>query len=772
MHLAMLDMGQRKYGDATVCQVAGKVILVDGAHLGDDRAGASGADWPSIPEQLKSVLGKDGPHDIDLLVVTHCHCDHIGCLPELVQSGLITAKWALLADPRMGFGVPLGAEFPSVPGDTVGRVAAALVEEQLPVDASADEIRALIDAAATLQTRYARMIHRLLENGTRVILYGRDPHDVLEHEFASIGLKILGPAVNQLLICAYRIERERERADQRTSQAALPDSCDEISLYRTLVHSPLPDDEPLPDEGIGAAVNNQSIVLRVGQASDAVLLTGDMQFASLGIGHLGATMGQLHQAIINAGPYAFVKLSHHGAPNGTDEKFLDRIPATSLFGISSGSGDARHPSQSVLDLLASRSGKPIWARTDVNGLVSLRLTKGEPEWALARGELSTQEVVQGGRRASATAATPSADRQAPVVNGDRLAAVPKLMFVTNLAKLRSRVGDQADQAVDRIRQAGHSVVDLIEQIAPHEIAQMARGSHGLVVLGGYNVLSAEPVDALPSALRSRLPKRQRDPDNFVVWSDDPFGDPDLRGLPSIPVSRIPDVPGHGLMLAGLDLCESGQGSFGLRNCNRPFADAVYAKLGSASPILQTEPICTADIEASLVDVGHVYLMLHAASDQLGIYTGERMCPNGTGVTGSIDAFGIENVPPSCGATVFTGCCWGGLIVREMGAHWEAGGLSDLSVTDSIALTFLQAGARAFIGCTGQHYSPPEPPYQSASGPLHHYFWDGIAAGKSPAAALLDAKINYAIEMPYSAGDGAKAVEYKTWRQFTCLGLGW
>ena len=99
-------------------------------------------------------------------------------------------------------------------------------------------------------------------------------------------------------------------------------------------------------------------------------------------------------------------------------------------------------------------------------------------------------------------------------------------------------------------------------------------------------------------------------------------------------------------------------------------------------------------------------------------------------------------------------------------------MSDLSVTDSIALTFLQAGARAFIGCTGQHYSPPEPPYQSASGPLHHYFWDGIAAGKSPAAALLDAKINYAIEMPYSAGDGAKAVEYKTWRQFTCLGLGW
>lgn len=772
MHLAMLDMGQRKYGDSTVCQVGGKVILVDGAHRGDEQPGASGADWPSIPQQLKSVLGRDGPFEVDLLVVTHCHCDHIGCLPELVQSGFITPKWALLADPRMGFGIPLDAEFPVGPDGTVERVAAALIEEPLPDDASAEEIRALIDTAATLQTRYASMIDWLRENGAKVILYGRDPHDVIEHEFASAGLKILGPGVNQLLICAGRIERERHRAGQRTSLAALPDSCDEVSLYRSLVQAAQPDNELLPDGGIGAAVNNQSIVLRLGHAPDSVLLTGDMQFASPGIGHLGATMGQLNQAIINSGPYAFARLSHHGATNGTDERFLDRIPDTLMFGISSGSGDARHPNPSVLGLLSSRVGGASWARTDVNGLISLRLEGGDPQWCLARGELSSTEVARGERRTSVNSAATLFHRPVPIPDSNRVAGLPKLTFVTDLARLRSRVGDQADRTVERVREAGHTVVDLVEQIAPHEVAQTARGSNGLVILGGYNVLPAEPVDALPTALRARMPRRQRDADNYVVWSDDPFGDPDMRGLPSLPVSRIPDVAGQGLLLGSLDVCGTGQGTFGLRNCNRPFADEVYARLRGASPILLTEPVGTADIEANLVDVENVYLMLHATSDQLDIYTGDTMCPDGGGVVGSIDGFTIGNIPSSCGATVFTGCCWGGLIVREVGAMWDFGTLSDVPATDSIALTFLQAGARAFIGCTGQHWSPLDPPYKSASGPLHHYFWDGIAAGKSPAAALLDAKITYAIEMPYSPSDGAQAIEYKAWRQFTCLGLGW
>ena len=94
-------------------------------------------------------------------------------------------------------------------------------------------------------------------------------------------------------------------------------------------------------------------------------------------------------------------------------------------------------------------------------------------------------------------------------------------------------------------------------------------------------------------------------------------------------------------------------------------------------------------------------------------------------------------------------------------------------TRADALRFLEAGATAFVGCTGAHYSPREKPYHYFGGPMHEAFWRGLGTGQAPAEALLAAKAEYVRDFPHGMRSEAQhAIEYKTLHQYTCLGLGW
>ena len=97
-----------------------------------------------------------------------------------------------------------------------------------------------------------------------------------------------------------------------------------------------------------------------------------------------------------------------------------------------------------------------------------------------------------------------------------------------------------------------------------------------------------------------------------------------------------------------------------------------------------------------------------------------------------------------------------------------------TVRSSIALAALRNGARAFVGSTGINYSPTQRPYDYFAAPLHTAFWRGINAGIAPARALLEAKHAFALGMPHIGRRGSleEAIEVKTLRQYTCLGLGW
>lgn len=104
----LLDMGKEKYGDSILCKAGGKTILIEGGHPGDFD-GQPGSE--SIPAQLEQLLGPP-PFRLSLLVVTHCHIDHIGCLPKMVKQGLLEIEWGLVADEKLGWGNRIDGPIP------------------------------------------------------------------------------------------------------------------------------------------------------------------------------------------------------------------------------------------------------------------------------------------------------------------------------------------------------------------------------------------------------------------------------------------------------------------------------------------------------------------------------------------------------------------------------------------------------------------------------------------------------------------------------------
>ena len=288
-----------------------------------------------------------------------------------------------------------------------------------------------------------------------------------------------------------------------------------------------------------------------------------------------------------------------------------------------------------------------------------------------------------------------------------------------------------------------------------------------MLLGGYDVLPAMRFDTLPAPLRAQLGDAvASDPDSFVVWSDQAYAAVSGDGMADVPISRIPDGGDADFMLGALRTGAAGsRGRFGLRNSARPFAEGAYGLITGKEDMLCSGVSASTDIPADQVDAAAVYIMCHGAADDGSRFWGEQ---DATLLT----AMEVANVPPSAGAIVFAGCCWGALTVEEAAVH-ATGAVTPRKVSDSIALSFLRAGVRAFVGCTGTHYSPSVAPYDYFGGPMHLAFWRAIAAGDAPAQALFSAKADYIKNMPHGRAAPAEiAIEYKSLRQFTCLGLGW
>ncbi|KQM30457.1 MBL fold metallo-hydrolase [Sphingomonas sp. Leaf10] len=822
-----LDVGGVKYGECVLVVFGNKRILIDGSHQQDYR-GQDG--YRSIPQQLSDVLGEAAPHDIDLIVVTHGHADHVGCLPELFENGIIRPSFAYVTHPKAGFGRAMDESASDDGGSATRKLEAALREEDAS-DLSDAELAAFIDAAETVEKRYNRFLLALAEGGVEVHLHMGGPlPDAIEKRLSGTGVALLGPSEEQLLFCAEQIAKSNREAQDAIAANDVRDTTEVVALYRALT-SARPGDAGYTR---GNAMNCQSIVLAFGPESNRVLLAGDMQFAEPGVRKIEEAVSRLRADVVAAGPYAMFKTTHHTSHNGQDESLLDELGKPRIIVHSGGLRDEAHPYPSVLEALEARRGR-IFARTDRNGLISVTPgAAGDREVVVAKGELNdfTANVLPDETRPESEPTGPKTLAMSPpsiktvaevatagpqiiivnlppgpidltVAGVDIIVRNPKdprvarrsvtfaattaasttrdeggdfagLLFASDPDRLRLNVGrSEADAAIARIEERGGQFVSGSgDDFSDRVVAALRDGRphRGVVIVGGYDVVQPHRVDCLDPELRRKLGGDiTSDLDQFWVWSDAAFGDTDDDGLAELPVSRVPDARDARMLKAAFAAARSEvAGRFGVRNVHRPFADEIWKGMAGTGDILVSEPFRSADLDHDRLVAGNHYHMLHGELDDGTIFTGED-------AEGYPVAFEVKQVPTSFSGVVFTGCCWGALIVDGSALRYVDRLPPPRVVEASIALSYLKAGAQAFIGCTGAHYSGPSVDREANFAmDLHEAFWEHFAQSGSASHALHSAKLAFAesIVRGTHLDPLSTARRLKNLAQFTCLGLGW
>ena len=376
MEIHILDVGDKQYGDCIIITQNDSTIMIDGAHPGDQEL---------LTEQIQEILQQDPPFNIDLLVITHCHLDHIGCLPTLIKNETIKPARALVADEKLGFGKTDDGIGPT---DDMGlndkqKVMVLAMQEEDHSNLSDAELEQFLQDGITLEQRYITMLNKMDNDGCKIIRYGdHTAQEIrsLENAFRKFGFKILGPSMEHLTVCGAAIAGTADAISEDASFRILSDDDANVKLtdiYRSLMGRAKAD-AGLEDAGsqASAARNNQSIVIKVAANGWSALLAGDMQYAAAGVDDMDDLMATALQEAVDGGPYDFVKLTHHTAANGLDEEVLDSFLPCKLYAHTGGGDDATHPNKKALAALKAHVSEIQFARTDRNGRITVKKNGG------------------------------------------------------------------------------------------------------------------------------------------------------------------------------------------------------------------------------------------------------------------------------------------------------------------------------------------------------------------------------------------------------------
>jgi hypothetical protein len=309
-----------------------------------------------------------------------------------------------------------------------------------------------------------------------------------------------------------------------------------------------------------------------------------------------------------------------------------------------------------------------------------------------------------------------------------------------------------------------------------ELNKPNRTLKGVVIVGDYKVVPSWPVTSLAEQWPGECAPPQSlagDQDDWRVWSDDLYGDKHGDRLSLLPVSRMPIRPVGGWLSPDPVQDRGGPAdAFGVRSKEFAFADDVYQLVLNGGTMLQSPPSVAGrgalgatreDVYAANLAARRLYLVLHGRSDPQTTFKGQggQVVVNYALAGGDWQSRGV----------VFAGVCWGALIANTAKRAVLDNVVNVRNPEISIALAFLERGIKAFVGFTGYHYIPNAG--TSLGAPLHTFFWDRIANGAAPAAALFDARKQYLAAVP-TAGCTVEVIarHMKTYWSATCLGLGW
>jgi beta-lactamase superfamily II metal-dependent hydrolase len=848
-----LDVGGSLYGDCILIEFGAIRVLIDGSHV-EDFDGQAG--HLPIPDQIKAILGGTPPYDVDLLVVTHGHADHIGCLPQLVSNAIVKPKFALVTDPALGFGRINDSDAVADLSldDQLATIAAAMREE----DASFlndEDLEAFLDAAGGVEVRYKTFLADLAAKGTTVIVYQGDPlPQALIDLMEPTGMILLGPTRAQLELCAAQIGATNKDASDFASDASSADAeASRADLYRQVAANI---DAADGAGGRGAGMNCQSITLAFGQPGERALLAGDMQFARPDVSGVDELMPALRAAVAAHGPYALFKTTHHTAHNGQDDALLTELGNPPILVHSGGSKDKSHPNGAVLTSLRKRSNAIRFARTDRNQIISVKPHLGAAAEAIqirsgalndfTLNKTGTQRDAKRGEAEPTQAETTSAPlatvrtniasarstRTAPqviIVNlpdgpismtvgdvpiivdaigqsrsavaptnpaiaspktqGDRTPSkpqrllangrpLPKLLFVTNGERLAANIGEsEAKAALAMIETAGQALISVAPDRAVIDTQAALTADPtivGVVIVGGYDVVPSYPTDALDADLRKTLAHRVfADEDEYIVWSDEAYGDKDGDLFAEVPVSRIPDARDAALIFAALSADSPIVANrFGIRNFRRPFADQVWTEIPGHRALFESQPFRAEQVIPTDLHNSLTYIMLHGSADDATRFKGEEIQAGSL-----VDAFTTRDIPSQLTGMAFAGCCWGALTVSERACKFKGDFPSPRVAERSIALSYLKAGGSAFVGSTGAHLSGQRTTFtENPALALHASFW-AVAkdVGYAASPALFAARDTFTEFIAQQANGGSPsfiASMLKNRTQFTCLGLGW